>query len=63
MSVTDGEGSHPGHPDPAGLAARRAAETAGALEVLGARGTEVVRLGFPDTGVAAGINVRASIVS
>ncbi len=53
VSVTDGEASHPGHPDPAALAARRAAETAGALAVLGAQGTEVIRLGFPDTGVAA----------
>ena len=53
VSVTDGEASHPGHPDPAALAARRAAETAGALEVLGAQAAEVIRLGFPDTGVAA----------
>ena len=53
VSVTDGEASHPGHPDPAALAARRAAETAGALEVLGAQAAEVIRLGFPDTSVAA----------
>ena len=53
VSVTDGEASHPGHPDPAGLAARRADETAGALKVLGAEATEVIRLGFPDTRVAA----------
>ena len=52
VSVTDGEASHPGHPDPAALAARRAAETASALRVLGAQATEVIRLGFPDTRVA-----------
>jgi hypothetical protein len=53
VSVTDGEASHPGHPDPAALATRRAAETASALRVLGAQATDVIRLGFPDTGVAA----------
>jgi LmbE family N-acetylglucosaminyl deacetylase len=53
VSVTDGEASHPGHPDPAGLAARRAGETARALRVLGAGRAEVIRLGFPDTRVAA----------
>jgi len=50
--VTDGEASHPGHPDPAALATRRAAETASALRMLGAQATDVIRLGFPDTGVA-----------
>lgn len=53
VSVTDGEASHPGHPDPAALATRRAAETASALRVLGAQASEVIRLGFPDTRVAA----------
>jgi LmbE family N-acetylglucosaminyl deacetylase len=53
VAVTDGEASHPGHPDPAALAARRAAETAGALRALGAGATDVIRLGFPDTRVAA----------
>ncbi len=53
VAVTDGEASHPGHPDPAALAALRAAETADALRALGAQDTEVIRLGFPDTGVAA----------
>jgi LmbE family N-acetylglucosaminyl deacetylase len=53
VSVTDGEASHPGHPDPAALAARRTAETASALQALGAQDTEVIRLGFPDTRVAA----------
>jgi LmbE family N-acetylglucosaminyl deacetylase len=51
--VTDGEASHPGHPDPAALAVLRVAETADALRALGAQDTEVIRLGFPDTGVAA----------
>ena len=36
VSVTDGEASHPGHPDPAALAARRAAETAAALRACSA---------------------------
>ncbi len=53
VSVTDGEASHPGHPDQAALAARRTAETAGALQALGAQATDVIRLGFPDTRVAA----------
>lgn len=52
VAVTDGEGSHPGHADPAALARRRAAESAGALRVLGAGGTDVVRLGLPDSGLA-----------
>ena len=50
VAVTDGEGSHPGA-DPAVIAAVRAAETAAALSALGADGIEVVRLGFPDTGL------------
>jgi LmbE family N-acetylglucosaminyl deacetylase len=53
VSVTDGEASHPGITDPSALACRRAAETAGALHVLGAQQAEVIRLGFPDTGLAA----------
>jgi LmbE family N-acetylglucosaminyl deacetylase len=53
VSVTDGEASDPGHPDRSALAARRAGETAGALRALGAQATEVIRLGFPDTRVAA----------
>jgi LmbE family N-acetylglucosaminyl deacetylase len=53
VAVTDGEASHPGHPDRAALAALRTAETADALRVLGAQDTEVIRFGFPDTGVAA----------
>lgn len=53
ISVTDGEASHPGIPDPSALARRRAAETAQALRVLGAQRTEVVRLRLPDTGLAS----------
>jgi LmbE family N-acetylglucosaminyl deacetylase len=53
VSITDGEASHPGITDPSGLAQRRAAETAQALQVLGAQRTEVVRLRLPDTGLAA----------
>jgi LmbE family N-acetylglucosaminyl deacetylase len=52
VAVTDGEASHPGA-DPAVLARIRAAESAAALDLLGASGIEVVRLRFPDTGLAA----------
>jgi LmbE family N-acetylglucosaminyl deacetylase len=51
VAVTDGEGSHP-RADPALVARTRAAETAAALSLLGASGIEVIRLGFPDTGLA-----------
>jgi LmbE family N-acetylglucosaminyl deacetylase len=52
IAVTDGEASHPGYGNPAGLARRRAAERVEALRALGAGDTEVVRLGLPDTGLA-----------
>jgi LmbE family N-acetylglucosaminyl deacetylase len=52
VAVTDGERSHRGHASPA-LARRRTAETASALRALGARTTELVRLGLPDGGLAA----------
>ena len=52
IAVTDGEASHPGT-DPAVFGRVRAAETTTALGVLGAGGAEVVRLRFPDTGLAA----------
>jgi LmbE family N-acetylglucosaminyl deacetylase len=52
IAVTDGEGSHRGHADPAELAQRRIAETGAALKALGAESTEVVRLGFRDSGLA-----------
>ncbi len=51
IAVTDGEASHPGARDRAALARRRAQERAAALEILGAGHAEVVRLGFPDTGL------------
>jgi len=53
IAVTDGEASHPGTAEPDALAQRRIAETAGALRVLGAQATEVIRLRFPDTGLDA----------
>jgi LmbE family N-acetylglucosaminyl deacetylase len=53
MAVTDGEASHPGHGDPAALACRRAQERAEALLTLGAAGAEVLRLGLPDSALAA----------
>jgi LmbE family N-acetylglucosaminyl deacetylase len=63
VAVTDGEASHPdgesshpdgesSHPAVAELAARRVAETAAALQALGADAAEVVRLQLPDTGLA-----------
>jgi LmbE family N-acetylglucosaminyl deacetylase len=51
VAITDGEGSHLGHADPVALARRRVAESAGALRALGADGTEVIRLGLPDSGL------------
>ena len=52
VAVTDGEGSHPGA-DPEAIARTRIAETGAALGLLGVSGIEVVRLGFPDTGLTA----------
>ncbi len=51
IAVTDGEASHPGA-DPALIARTRIAESAAALDLLGAGDAEVIRLRFPDTGVA-----------
>jgi LmbE family N-acetylglucosaminyl deacetylase len=53
VAVTDGERSHQGHSAPAALARRRTAETTAALRALGAGATEVIRLGLPDTRLAA----------
>jgi LmbE family N-acetylglucosaminyl deacetylase len=53
VAVTDGERSHQGHAAPAPLGRRRTAETTAALRALGARETEVIRLGLPDAGLAA----------
>ncbi|WP_246115752.1 PIG-L deacetylase family protein [Trebonia kvetii] len=52
VAVTDGERSHQGYSSPAVLAKRRTAETTAALRALGARATEVIRLGLPDSRVA-----------
>jgi len=52
VAVTDGEASHPGA-DPRLTARTRMAETADALRALGAGGIEVIRLRFPDAGLAA----------
>jgi LmbE family N-acetylglucosaminyl deacetylase len=60
VSVTDGEASHPGHGDPAGLARRRARERAEALVRLGAADAEVIRLGLPDSGLAGRENDLAA---
>jgi LmbE family N-acetylglucosaminyl deacetylase len=56
VAVTDGEASHPGRDAAAQdeLAQRRYAERAAALQALGAGGTEVIRLGLPDSGGLAG---------
>jgi LmbE family N-acetylglucosaminyl deacetylase len=53
VAVTDGESSHGNGTDQAALAQRRVTETAAALCLLGAERIEVVRLGLPDTGLAA----------
>lgn len=61
IAVTDGEASHPGHPDPVALARRRTRETRAALRDLGAGEAEVIRLGLPDarlTGRAGDIAAR-----
>ncbi|MEW2317669.1 PIG-L deacetylase family protein [Streptomyces bauhiniae] len=54
VSVTDGEGSHPGSTrlTPDRLAELRAGELCDALGELGASQAEVIRLRLPDTGVA-----------
>ncbi len=53
VAVTDGEAAHSGCADPALLTRRRTAETTAALEALGAEAAEVIRLGMPDSGLAA----------
>ena len=50
IAVTDGEASHP-DADPAVIGRVRTAESAAALDVLGAGGVEVIRLRLPDTGL------------
>lgn len=51
VALTDGEASHPHRRE--SIASRRAAETLAALAALGAWDTEVIRLGLPDSGLAA----------
>jgi LmbE family N-acetylglucosaminyl deacetylase len=51
VALTDGEASHPHRRE--SIASRRAAETLAALAALGARDTEIIRLGLPDSGLAA----------
>jgi LmbE family N-acetylglucosaminyl deacetylase len=53
VAITDGEASHPCATDPLAVARRRQAETEAALKCLGAEGTEIVRLGLPDTGLVS----------
>lgn len=57
VSVTDGEASHPHSPTttPMAMADRRSRELRQALELLGLRHTEVIRLALADGGVAADI--------
>jgi LmbE family N-acetylglucosaminyl deacetylase len=61
IAITDGEGSHP-DADPAVIGALRAAESAAALDRLGVRNLEVIRLRFPDTGLAARENELSEIL-
>jgi LmbE family N-acetylglucosaminyl deacetylase len=63
VAVTDGEASHPGGTDPAGLAACRTAETAAALRALGAEAVETIRLRFPDTGLAARVTALTRLLA
>jgi LmbE family N-acetylglucosaminyl deacetylase len=48
VAVTDGEYSHGERADPAALTRRRVAERQAALDDLGARDAEIIRLGLPD---------------
>jgi LmbE family N-acetylglucosaminyl deacetylase len=61
IAVTDGEASHPGA-DPAALRRVRAEETAAALAALGAGSADVIRLRFPDTGLAAREDELAAVL-
>jgi LmbE family N-acetylglucosaminyl deacetylase len=48
VAVTDGEYSHGERADPTALTRRRVAERQAALDDLGARDAEIIRLGLPD---------------
>jgi LmbE family N-acetylglucosaminyl deacetylase len=61
IAVTDGEASHPGT-DPAVLGRVRAEETAAALGALDAGSADVIRLRFPDTGLAAREDELAAVL-
>ena len=61
IAVTDGEASHPGI-DPAVLRRVRAEETTAALAALGAGSADVIRLRFPDTGLAAREDELAAVL-
>ncbi len=61
VAATDGEASHP-RADPAVVGRTRIAESAAALEVLGVRDIEVIRLRFPDTGLAARENELTAVL-
>lgn len=64
VAVTDGEASDPDADPPAmaATAARRIAESAAALDVLGVGDIEMIRLGLPDTGLAAREDELAAIL-
>jgi LmbE family N-acetylglucosaminyl deacetylase len=62
IAITDGEASHPGA-DPAVIAQTRINESAAALDRLGARDINVVRLRLPDTGLAAREHELSDILS
>lgn len=55
VAVTDGAASHPGSPTltPADLAVRRARERTSALQVLGMRDVQLLRVGLPDGDAAS----------
>jgi LmbE family N-acetylglucosaminyl deacetylase len=61
IAVTDGEASHPGA-DPPVLGRVRTEETAAALGALGADRAEMIRLRFPDTGLAAREDELAAVL-
>ena len=54
VAATDGHASHPGSPtlSAADLAVRRPVERTSALQVLGLRDVDLLRMGLPDGGVA-----------
>jgi LmbE family N-acetylglucosaminyl deacetylase len=62
IAITDGEASHP-VTDPAVIARTRINESADALDRLGARDIDVVRLRLPDTGLAAREQELADILT